>query len=193
MHMPYPMNAMCVFMNMDKMLGGDFENGLNYMRVYLETQVEQAGTIDIEEVVTPARIYEGIHKKVSSAEMDKFFMDSYVQLKKEVGDKINGPAIGMFNGFDTATGGGDIVAAFPVADSSKPVKGGEFMSIPMAKAYKVVVRGPYSHLAEVHVALRSHLAGKGQTPVLIYEEYEVGPIEQPDSNKFVTNIFYLIR
>jgi Polyketide cyclase / dehydrase and lipid transport len=38
MHMPYPFNAMTVFMNMDKMLGKDFEDGLANMKSYVENR-----------------------------------------------------------------------------------------------------------------------------------------------------------
>jgi len=35
-HMPYPMNLMQLFMNMDKMIGGDLEIGLNNLKSNLE-------------------------------------------------------------------------------------------------------------------------------------------------------------
>jgi len=31
-HMPYPMNLMCLFMNMDKMIGDDLQTGLNNLK-----------------------------------------------------------------------------------------------------------------------------------------------------------------
>ena len=36
--MPYPMNFMCLFMNMDEMLGPDLQTGLNNMKGILEKQ-----------------------------------------------------------------------------------------------------------------------------------------------------------
>ncbi len=36
-HSPFPMNAMMGMMNMDKMLGKDFENGLNNIKSWVET------------------------------------------------------------------------------------------------------------------------------------------------------------
>jgi uncharacterized protein YndB with AHSA1/START domain len=35
-HMPYPMNFMCVFMNMDEMIGADFSTGLTNLKTILE-------------------------------------------------------------------------------------------------------------------------------------------------------------
>ena len=34
--MPYPMNLMCAFMDMDKMIGGDLQKGLDNLKVVLE-------------------------------------------------------------------------------------------------------------------------------------------------------------
>ena len=36
--MKYPMNLMLLFMNMDKMIGADFEIGLNNLKAILEKQ-----------------------------------------------------------------------------------------------------------------------------------------------------------
>jgi len=35
-HMPYPMNLMCLFMNMDKMVGDDLQTGLNNLKALQE-------------------------------------------------------------------------------------------------------------------------------------------------------------
>lgn len=35
---PYPMNLMCAFMNMDQMIGDDFQYGLDHMKANLEKQ-----------------------------------------------------------------------------------------------------------------------------------------------------------
>ncbi len=54
MHMPFPFNAMTVFMNMDKMLGKDFEDGLANMKGYVENMPAPAAPAPAADTVKPA-------------------------------------------------------------------------------------------------------------------------------------------
>ena len=45
-HFDYPWNAMLIFMNLDKTMGKDLENGLNYMKEYIEQQNTPAPKTD---------------------------------------------------------------------------------------------------------------------------------------------------
>jgi hypothetical protein len=194
MHMPYPMNAMCIFMNMDRMLGGDFENGLANMKQYVEANAQSTAAININEVAYTTHTVEGVRQRVSWNAMDKFFMDNAVLLKKSIGDKINGHAMQLFYGWDTATKTGDVMVAFPVTDTTaKLMAGAQYVTIAAGNSYKVVQKGPYTHFPDIHMGIQGYLAQKGQSPSLIFEEYEVSPIETPDSNKWVTNIYYLVK
>jgi polyketide cyclase/dehydrase/lipid transport protein len=195
MHIPYPLNAMCVFMNMDKMLGGDFESGLNNMKNYVETTPGAVPmmAIDVKDVDYPAHNYVGVRQNVGWNDMLKFFMNSYVMLKREGGDKISGPAVGFFYTWDTATKSADVMAAFPVSDTSKPVSGATFMHTDASRGFVTVQKGDYSKSMEFHEAMKSYVSGKGKMASLIMEEYELGPIDGPDSTKWVTNIYYFTK
>jgi effector-binding domain-containing protein len=191
MHFSYPMNAMLLFMNMEKMMGPDFESGLADMKKYAETH--NTPTVAIQEVQFAEHNYAGMRKIVNWKDLSQYFMDSYGALGKEAGARINGPAVGIYYTWDTVNHSTDMVAAFPVADTSKPVKGAKFVHVGACKAYMVAYTGVYSGMTNVHMALNKKLAEKGQKMAGVIEEYMRGPHEDQDSTKWVTNIYYLVQ
>ena len=194
MHFPYPMNAMCLFMNMDKMLGGDFESGLNNMKAYVESHATaSSGDMEVKEVDYPGHAFEGIRKVMSMADMSKFFMESYTLLGKELDGKIMGPGTGIYFTWDTVKKESDMAAVFPVSDTAKVVKGASVINVPAAKAVMTVLKGGYGKEMEAHTAISKYMTAKGIAHGIVIEEYVAGPGQEPDSNKWVTNIYYLIK
>jgi effector-binding domain-containing protein len=192
MHTPTPFNAMNIFMNMDKMLGGDFENGLSNLKQYVEGRVPPAPVIEIKEVDYPAHLFEGLRKTISWADMAKFFSDSYKLVRKDDDDNINGHQAGIFYAWDTANKQADLFAGFPVSDTADLIDDDDtFTYAGPAKAAMAVEIGSYSRSMQYHNALRKYMAGKGKKLATVIEEYMIGPKQDPDSNKWVTNIYYL--
>jgi hypothetical protein len=191
-HMPFPMNAMDAFMNMDKLLGADFEAGLSNMKQYIESHsAASTGDIEVKEADYPAHIFEGMRGMVNWADMTKFFANSYSLLGKDIGTKINGPGTGLFFVWDTVNKRADMAAVFPVSDTTMPVKGATFMYAGPAKAVMAVQKGGYSTSMKYHNAIMSYMAARGQQYSIVIEEYAVTSHDEPDSNKWVTNIYYL--
>ena len=56
-----------------------------------------------------------------------------------------------------------------------------------------VLRGGYGKEMEVHGAIVKYMAAKGQQHGPVIEEYISGRLDEPDSNKWITNIYYLIK
>lgn len=193
MHVAFPFNAMDAFLNMDKMNGGDFETGLATMKKYVESHTTPAVVIDVKEVDFPAHIYEGIRQTVAMSDMMKFFADTYGALGKELGSKIAGPAAGIYYTWDTTSKNSDMAAVFPVTDTTKPATGAVILHAGPAKAFMAVQKGGYSNAMIYHGALTKRLAEKGLKQSMVIEEYIAGPGNQPDSNKWVTNIYYLVQ
>ena len=197
MHFPFPMNAMCIFMNMDKMLGGDFASGLENMKTYVESHSSgTASGVEIKEVDYPGHIFEGMRKTMSitnNDEMSKFFMDSYSLLGKDIGGKITGPGTGLYFSWDTVKKETDMAAVFPVSDTTMAVKGASFFHIPASRAVLAVLKGSYSGMMDAHVAIAKYMAAKGEAHGAVIEEYITGPGTEKDSTKWVTNIYYTIK
>jgi len=192
-HTPFPGNAMMAFVKMDKYLGGDFELGLANLKKVVESSAPPATIAEIKEVDYPEHLFEGIRKSVGWDELQKFFSESYSLIGKGLGPAITGSAAGLFYQWDTVNKRTDVLAAFPVKDTTTPVVGAVFARVPASKAYMAAHKGGYSSEKNEHEALGKYMSAKGARPSLVIEEYMVGPFQEPDSNKWVTNIYYLVQ
>jgi len=194
-HFSFPFNASLIALNLDKLLGGDFETGLANIKKYVESHTTATtGTgIDIKEVDYPEHIFEGIRKMVYWTDMLKFFNDGYDIVAGDVGDKIEGHQVGIFYTWDTVNKQADMAAAFPVTDTTMPVKGTVFIHAGPAKAVMAVEKGNYNNSFLYHNAIMKYMAAKGQAQTMVIEEYVVGPKQEADSSKWVTNIYYLVK
>jgi len=199
-HTAFPMNAMSMFVDMDKLLGNDFESGLGNLKKIME--INNIGVVpvvaddmngSIKETDYPGHIFEGIRKTVNWADMQQFFNENSTLLTRMAAAKINGHATSLFYMWDTVNKNADMTVSFPVSDSSLPMKGASFTYVTPSKAVMVVEKGSYAQSAQMHGAIRKYLAAKGKVSKLILEEYEVGPQQEPDTNKWVTNIYYLVK
>lgn len=192
MHSSFPWNASFAFVKMDKLLGGDFERGLQNMKKYCEAMAANTG-VQIQETVYPAHIFEGVRKTVAMTDVLKFCADTYSQLDKSAGALVNGPAVGIYYTWDTLHHTTDMVAALPVSDTSKAINGASCIYIPQSKALMAVHKGPYSTMMMEHGMLMKSVTDKKLQSTLVLEEYVVGPRQDKDSTKWVTNIYYLVH
>lgn len=190
-HTDFPWNAINAFINMDKMVGKDFEHGLANLKAYSEAN--SGGYVAIKDAQFPGHTYAGVRKTMAMNDMMKFFANTYGMLGKALNSQIAGPAAGLFYKWDTVAHQADIAAVFPVMDTTKPVKGVSFITVPSSKAYMVEVTGPYSSSGKAHNALMKHVGETKANLSLVIEEYKVGPYQTPDSNKYVTDIYYLYQ
>lgn len=193
MHTSFPWNASAVLVNMDKMLGPDFENGLNNLKKYVEGSAT-TGTTDVQDVQFPGHAYATIRKKISWNDMHQFFADSYSKLANQLGSKIQGTATGIYYMWDTVNHMGDIAAAFPIADTSIKLKdNAAYIYLPSSAAYRVVYKGDYNGLMVPHRKLQQRIMTDNKKLGLVVEEYVAGPGQEKDSTKWITNIYYLYQ
>jgi effector-binding domain-containing protein len=198
-HTAYPFNAMNMFVDMDKIMGSDFENGLKNMKEYLEQKNPPAAPkpaspiIEVKEVDFPAHTYQGFRKVMSMDAMMPFFKESYSKLGKGLGKKIAGTAAGLYYTWDTVTHSSDMAAVFPVTDTATKIKDAVVLQVPAGKALMAVQRGGYFTMPIYHNAIMQQMAAKGYQPGLVIEEYVTGPYDEQDSTMWMTNIYYLIK
>ncbi len=196
LHYSFPFNGLQLFpfMNSEKMVGGAFETGLEKLKAYTEARVVHAPVIPVKEVDYPAHIFEGMRQTVSFNDLMKFFSDSYTALGKEkITDKAAGPAAGIYFTWDTTNKTTDMLAGFPVTDSATRIKGAVFFTQDACKAFNALHKGTYATSMPVHEALAKEVAAKGMTRTMVIEEYLVGPMQEPDSTKWITSIYYLAK
>ena len=180
---------------MDRALAPDFENGLNNLKTLVEGQGASAagGDADVKEVDFPGHMYAGMRKTVGWAEIGKFCSESYPMAGKELGAKICGPAASIYYTWDTVGKKTDMAAVFPVTDTSAKMKGISYMQLPASKAFMGVHKGGYGSMGKDHETIRKYMAGKGKSMTVCVEENIVSMPQEADSNKWVTNIYYITK
>jgi len=193
-HVPFPLNAMQAFpfLSMNKMVGNSFDHGLEKMKVLTEKQ-PVVPAVTIKEIDYPGAIVMGARKTVAMNDISTFFSGIYDLLQPERAVGSGSTWYGLYYTWDTVSKTTDMVAGFPVGDSTQHTTGITYTYVPPAKAYMASLNGSYAGEMNIHAALQKHLAAKGQTHSMVMEEYIAGPKNEPDTAKWVTNVYYFIR
>lgn len=196
-----------VFKDMDAMMGPVFASGLESLKKLCEDDVaKQAADMKartfrgytIETVDRPAVTYLGKRQKVKWAKLSEFFGQTFpmvAQAAEKAGIKMNGAPSGLYFEWDTAGMQTDVFAGMPVeVASGTKVDGLALQEVPAGKALKVVYHGAYDKSADAHEAAHDMMKANGlemNGPAI--EEYLTDPGLQPDTAKWVTNIYYPIK
>ena len=190
---PFPLNAMNLFMNMDRMIGKDFEKGLALLKNICEKQSELIRSYQVREVHFPAKNYAVVREEVAMAEFSNFFARSMGTLMQEIqkrGLKMTGAPCGIYFTWDEATQTSDMAAAVPIGPSVR-AKDLTVIQIPATKAYVIDYYGTYESVANAHYAFNIFLAKSNLTQKLpVIEEYITDPMTEKDSSKWLTRIYY---
>lgn len=188
----FAMSAFATLMGMEKMLNKNFDRGLELMKKHVESQPQSAGGATISEAQFPGATYAVIRKDISWSELDPFFSEVYGKLGKSFQSDIRGAAAAIYYKWDEKNKRTDLAAGFPVDAGMKAKDGASIVTIAPSAAYKAVHNGAYGDSGPIHDALGKHVAAQGKKQNLVIEEYVVGPSNEKDTAKWVTNIYYLV-
>ncbi|MDI9320476.1 MAG: SRPBCC family protein [Phycisphaerales bacterium] len=188
-HNSFPMRAMGFML--EKFVGNDFETGLGLLKKYAETHPSGLQMSDVVEKELPSQTYATLRKTVSFAEIQKFSTEAFTLLAAAAGDRMSGTASTFYYTWNDTTHTTDMAPAFPV-NGADPVKGALMVTIPQSHVCMIAYKGGYSGLGKAHEILGQYAAQKAKKINVVLEEYISGPANQTDSNKWVTNINYLV-
>lgn len=194
---PRPMNLMNPMM--DGMLGADFESGLAALKS-LSEQVAASDTFrgfKIEQTTLSPRTYIGKKDTVKWADMSNFLAENFgaayaaVQKKKA---PMAGAPTGIYFVWDEANEQAVMAATIPV-EGSFSLAG--FDAFPAeGNALKIAYYGSFEGSAEAHYAMDDYTTAKGialNENMLVLEEYVTDPTTEPDTAKWLTNIYYVLN
>ncbi|MCX6199224.1 MAG: SRPBCC family protein [Bacteroidetes bacterium] len=190
--MPFPMNAMMLFMDMDKAGGKDYEEGL----ANLKAMCEAAPRYDITEVDWSAKNCLAIRKVVGFAEMSKFFGEHYGKMYEAIlkaGAKPTIP-LGVFYKYDEKAMNADVAAAIPFEGKNVLAKGYSNLNLPASKAYLINYFGDYQKMKPAYEAMNEKLKTLGrENPDMVVEEYVSDPMSEKDTAKWNTKIYFFVN
>lgn len=184
---------------MDKFVGPDFESGLASLKQLAESAPPAPKEIfAITEEELAERIYIIVKDSMAWDSIASFYanktqplIDAVTKSKLE----ITGHTSGIYFMWDETTASTVMAIGIPVAGSSAAsVKGYQTYSMSAGKTLLLKLTGGYSALAAAHEALDKYMSEHNLLQgVPVIEEYVVGPGQEPDSNKWVTNIYYPVK
>lgn len=188
-----------VFMDMEKAISPMFDKGLANLKALTEKEVAEAKpAYEIRSVEHPATLYLGKRETVKWADMKEFFTKQFgsgFAAAGKAGVAPSGAPSGVYFKWDEATQTADMIAGVPVPmDAKGKLKGMELYESPASKALMIEYRGGYSNMGAAHEAMDAHMKSNGlEMNQNVIEEYISDPGSEPDSTKWVTNIYYLIK
>ena len=197
--MPYPWNALGLFMNMDKMVGPDFEAGLEGLKTVAgEAAKNSAGMYEIKEINLEPKIYIAKRATVKFQDVPMFYETNLPALFEALGKAGVQPAgmpSGLYFSWDPQKQETNMAAAIPVAAGTKVPKiaGAEEIKAE-GKALLMAYYGPYEKLEQAHMAFEKYMKEKNiEWNNVTIEEYVTDPKSEPDTSKWLTNIYYLVK
>jgi len=193
-HIPFPLNGIAMVMGMGR-LTKDFDEGLKNLKTYTEKHLKEMPVVDIRTIQFSGKTFAAIKKQMPIHDMEgmsQFFSNSFGTLGKAAANRVNGNATGLFFNWDEKNDKADLAAALPVSEGD-PIAGTEMVQVGPSKGYEVTHQGGYAATAHIHDAMMKHISDRGEKISMAMEEYVKGPHQEPDSNKWVTNIIYLVK
>ncbi|MDX1943620.1 MAG: SRPBCC family protein [Saprospiraceae bacterium] len=194
---PFPWNVVGMFMNMDKMLGNDFEIGLNKLKNMIESMPKTYRGYAVQEMDAPAQYFIGHREKIKMDEMTSERFGIYLpKVFAAVGAakiEIIGNPCGLFFMWDEEANQVDLAYAVPVKAKAE-VKGFDTFEVPAGKLLIIDYYGPYTGTAEAHFAMDDYMKEHNleQNPP-VWEQYITDPTTEPDTAKWLTKIYYSVK
>lgn len=184
-----------LFMDMDKMLGGDFEKGIVKLKALAEA-APVAATYEVKEVQWEAAEFLGTKStNLNMEKMAPFFGENFPKLfgdlEKNKITPVSAPGSICFK-WDDASLSGDMAAVFRVPAGTK-IKGWENYTTPAGKVLQIEYFGDYNKIGDAHMAMGKYLAEKKLTNGWVLEEYVTDPMKEKDTAKWQTNIYYMLK
>ncbi len=193
------MRGMMLFMSMDKMMGPTFEKGLNKLKTSIESmpvEAPKATAYEVKEVQWEERTYVGKKGTFTYDKLPAFFNENFSKIFEELGKvKIQpiAPATAIFFTWNTEKQETECAAVAAVAKGTK-VKGWEVWNIPSSKILQTTYWGAYDEkMMDAYKALDAYANEKNLTKNFSLEEYVTDPMNEKDTAKWQTNIYYVLK
>ena len=190
---------MGTMMSMEKGVGPHFEKGLADLQAMVaeRSAAVPASGYRIGAVDYPGGKYLAIRGDVKMSDITAFYGKNLPAVMTEVqkaGAQMDGMPTGLYYTWDEAAGMTNMAAGIPVKGDINPPAGMEIITLGPSRSLVLKYMGGYNGLEQAHLAMDDYMKAnnlENQPPVI--EEYITDPGTEPDSNKWVTKITYLVK
>jgi effector-binding domain-containing protein len=196
-HMKRPLNLMGLFMNMDNMIGTSYEDGLSELKTLVNEYMIQhtkRGYL-INEIEMKPRNFIIKREEIKFEDMQSFYATHFpaIMLMIQMLDlPLAGAPSGLYYNLDMENNLADMAAGIPV-EGEADIEGYEMVRIE-SKALKIKYYGSYAGIREAHFAMDEYMQENGLAlNEVIIEEYVTDPSTEPDTSKWLTNLYYMVQ
>lgn len=193
----FPINLMALFIDMTSAIGADFDAGLADLKsICEELEAPINGyTINRQNWET-SKMYYGKRSEVQIAKMNGFFENNFGAIFKDLGKKGVSPMgmpVGIFWKLDMEPGLTDMAAAAPVGEAVESNKFALFNS-PTGTVLHIAYYGAYEASEKAQGAMEEYMKKNGlEMNEMVIEEYVTDTTTEPDTSKWLTNIYYCVK
>ncbi len=191
---PFFARVFMLFMDVEKMVGADFEKGLAKLKSVLESMPAEKA-FEVKEIAWEAKTFYGIKTKTSFDKLSAFFGESYGKIGAACGkakaQPVGAPKAIYFSVDEQAMSGE--VAAVMEFDAKAKLDGLEKWETAAGKVLLIEYYGEYDKTGSAHMTMDKYMKEKNLTQVLCIEEYVTDPMVEKDPSKWLTNIYYLVK
>ncbi len=192
-----PMNLMGLFMSMEDMIGPEYEKGLqnlkNQVASFISSHTKRGYFIN--EIDMKPKYYVAKRASLNFSEIQNFYATNFVDIMQKIellGLPLAGAPSGLYYTWDMENSVADMAAGIPIADQAD-IEGFDVIEVG-GKSLKIEYFGSYEGSAEAHYAIDDYMKENGMTlNELVIEEYITDPANEPDTAKWLTNIYYMVQ
>jgi effector-binding domain-containing protein len=189
---------------MDKMMGDDFDEGLQNLKKAIEGDKAEVRHYDIDEQKWEERTFISTKKERIRGEECSAFLGAnlpkiYADLGKAGIQPVMAPSM-IFYSWDEKTMMTECVAAMAVPSDDKKakekingLKNWEKCIVPESKVLHIAYYGDYGKNMDAHVAIENYMKEKNYLKDLVIEEYVSDPTVEKDTARWLTNIYYVVK
>lgn len=197
MQIPFPGRAFMLFMNMDKMIGPDFESGLNNLKTALESgndnELYNGYKITVEN--WEEKTFVGIKGEMKIDSLKSFFSKNFNAIFKKLGEsklQATGAPTAIYYKWDVNNNETEAAAVMQVMKGAI-IKNIDSFVTDASKVLTINYYGNYDKIGDVHIAMDEYIKHKKLTQGIVLESYISGPQTESDTSKWHTTVHYFVK
>lgn len=196
--MPFPMNALGLFMNMGDAIKKDFTEGLTSLKTMCESDQSAGGSAyEVSEIEWAEKNCLAIRQVVKFQDMSAFFGTHYPKMFEAItkGGGKPGVPLGVYYMYDEEKMEADMAAAIPYEGGKVAAKGYSELKLPATKAYSMDYYGDYAKMQAPYATMFEFMKKNfnRENPDMVVEEYISDPMSEPDTTKWHTKIYFFVN
>lgn len=188
-----PFFKRALYFGFDRKLNQIFNDDLQGLKDYIEKLVSTDFAIKKEKF--GERYYFGIMDLVVNSKIPQFYAKNLPKVYNfldSMGIQIIGPPAGLIFGWDAIKGQVFLLAALQVDKPVANYKGWTSYTVKPTETFKLEHFGSYNTLRNAHTKLSYMMDNSDYIlGAPIVEEYVTSPSQEPDTTKWLTNVYYL--